>query len=192
VLTSLAKALSDTERAVCHIMTGAVMQPHVKVCGCGPAAAAAAGGRGAGGRGFGACQLAHGLLHLLPGCPSECPTLTDSHLSRYHPTAPACPSACPRLPAPACSALPAPACRPAATPPSSSPWDWRLPMPGAWCSASACTSTRGPAPSSSTPSNTRQPSRWVGGWVGGQVVAVAEMEAVVVGGQCGRCRMHMA
>jgi hypothetical protein len=32
----------------------------------------------------------------------------------------------------------------------------------------------------------------VGGWVGGQVVAVAEMEAVVVGGQCGRCRMHMA
>ena len=33
VLTSLAKALSDTERAVCHLMTGPVMTPHwEKVC----------------------------------------------------------------------------------------------------------------------------------------------------------------
>jgi hypothetical protein len=40
VLTSLAKALSDTERAVCHLMTGAVMQPHVKVCECGSVPAA--------------------------------------------------------------------------------------------------------------------------------------------------------
>lgn len=31
VLTSLAKALSDTERAVCHLMIGPVMQPHLKV-----------------------------------------------------------------------------------------------------------------------------------------------------------------
>lgn len=32
VLTSLAKALSDTERAVCHLMIGPVMQPHLKAC----------------------------------------------------------------------------------------------------------------------------------------------------------------
>ena len=28
---SLAKALSDTERAVCHLMTGFVMMPQIKV-----------------------------------------------------------------------------------------------------------------------------------------------------------------
>ncbi|PRW59731.1 SPX and EXS domain-containing 1-like isoform X1 [Chlorella sorokiniana] len=32
VLTSLAKALSDTERAVCHLMTGFVMVPQIKAC----------------------------------------------------------------------------------------------------------------------------------------------------------------
>ena len=34
VLTSLAKALSDLERALCHLLTGPVMQPHTsdQVC----------------------------------------------------------------------------------------------------------------------------------------------------------------
>ena len=31
ILTSLAKAVSDTERAVCHLAIGPIMQPHLKV-----------------------------------------------------------------------------------------------------------------------------------------------------------------
>ena len=36
VLTSLAKALSDSERAMCHMMAGPVMKPHAseQVNGC--------------------------------------------------------------------------------------------------------------------------------------------------------------
>ena len=45
VLTSLSKALSDVERAACHLLTGPVMQPHAsdQVGGAGPAWAAACG-----------------------------------------------------------------------------------------------------------------------------------------------------
>jgi hypothetical protein len=36
ILTSLAKALSDSERALCHLLAGPVMQPHTSdmVCAC--------------------------------------------------------------------------------------------------------------------------------------------------------------
>lgn len=55
ILTSLAKALSDTERAVCHLMVGPVMQPDVQVRAtrCGWPPTAMAGRRAGHGRGHG-------------------------------------------------------------------------------------------------------------------------------------------
>lgn len=159
ILTSLAKAISDTERAVCHLTVGPVMQANIKVGwlqggwrgpagfvgwlegGCPglpvlDAVSVAAGG---------GCVVCRPCC-CLPAKPRHVAArlASPSHdVGCHHPLLRSHPSTC----------------RPAATPRLCCRWALRRLTPGAWCSAFECTSTQGPARSSSMPSSTQPPSQ---------------------------------
>ena len=138
VLTSLAKALSDTERAVCHLMIGPVMQTDLKV-GVRWRVGWVAVQHKRSGESGGVCMLIEITAANRWSAPPPPPhTHTHPPPPPHHPRA---------------------ARRPAATPRLSFRLAWRHLTPGAWCSACASTWTPAPAPSSSTPSSTPPPSR---------------------------------
>ncbi len=73
ILTSLAKAVSDTERAVCHLAIGPIMQPHLKVSTGSVAAAVVCAGEGSTGRRRRHAARLHGHAAGIYGrCPLCC------------------------------------------------------------------------------------------------------------------------